>query len=797
VARKLLVEIVGDSSSLERSLRSAGAEAGGFGSKLAGVAKTAALVAGGAAIGGLALVLDKSVHAAMEGQAAQAALDAALRATHQSVKKMTPALEEANAAARRLGFTDAESETALSRLEIATGNTTAAIKDEGVAMDIARFKHTSLTNASQMLAMAMTGSQRAAKQLGITVPPVTTNLDALKATHEKLTTAAGQADEAHAKLLDKMATGQAVIAAVTDKVHGQAQAYAETAAGGMASFSAQVEFMEQKLGNALLPTLVSVMTWVNDHWPQIQAVFQTVFQAVGTAIDFVKPYVQRFIALSEQVVARVRADWPQISADITKAMNTIRDIVNAVVTVAQAIWARFGSTITTIAERTGAAVISVLRNLAGVVEGIFQLIADVLHGRWGAAWDDVKKIVSNALQAVKTILVTEVENFRDEALALGKAILEGIVAGLENAAGMVKSAVEDLASKIPGWAKKILGISSPSKVMADQVGAPLGAGVIQGWLEGTVDLPSKMSATLRAAVDAGIKVVSAAQSQFQSAFSGFSSIADQMFSGIAGSQQTEAGKKLAALTSAHDAADMKAQIAAARAALAQAQQTQKFEGLAVTPDMSLQDQIALFQQNRQAVVDAQKQLNDLLYQQKVAALTAQAAAEQKQLDATNAVRQIQFDKALAQLELHLQKTHASTATAMAAITKLLEKYGVTFSNVGADMGRAWVQGLRDAIASAAQGSGSLAKAIASQAAGIKVPHLDTGGFITQSGIAMVHKGETVVPPGKSGGGNVYLSVSMPNYLGDKRAASVEIGTEIAAALRANGIPSLTAAIQHI
>src|SRR5689334_19456418 len=101
-SRKIEVQIVGDAASLARSFRSAEAATEGFGSKLGHVAKTAALVGGAAAIGGLSIILEKSVHAAMEGETAQAALDAALRATHQSVKAMTPAIEEANAAARRM-----------------------------------------------------------------------------------------------------------------------------------------------------------------------------------------------------------------------------------------------------------------------------------------------------------------------------------------------------------------------------------------------------------------------------------------------------------------------------------------------------------------------------------------------------------------------------------------------------------------------------------------------------------------------------------------------------------------------
>lgn len=289
MARTLIVTIIGDASSLQKSLTDSDTAAAGFGSRLGSLAKTAALALGAGALGGLALVLDKSVSAALSAQASQASLDAALKATGQSVTVMTPALDAATAAARNLGFGNDDTRDSLSKLEIATGSTTSAINDLGVAEDLARFKHESLTAASQTLSMAMTGSQRAVKQLGITVPPVTTNLDALKTSGVDLTSKTGQLQAAHAKLADTMLTSQAIIAAVTDKVHGQADAFAGTAAGGMATFRAGLENIEEEIGNALLPILESAVSWVNSNWPQIQQVFQTVFAAMGQAINTVKP----------------------------------------------------------------------------------------------------------------------------------------------------------------------------------------------------------------------------------------------------------------------------------------------------------------------------------------------------------------------------------------------------------------------------------------------------------------------------------------------------------------------------
>jgi len=249
VARQLKVDIIGDASSLENALGRAGKASSGFASKLGTIAKAGAA----AAIVAATVVLEQSIKAAMAAETSQSRLDQAFKNAGLSAKASAGQIDAAEAASRKLGFTDTDVRTALGSLITATGDVGKSMKDLAVAQDLARFKGVALGDATKMMTMAMTGSQRAAKQLGITVIPLTTHLDALKRTHLDLTTAAGKATEAHAKLLDKMATGQAVIDAVNEKVHGQGQAFADTAAGGMAQFHAQVEHLEVSLGQGLLP----------------------------------------------------------------------------------------------------------------------------------------------------------------------------------------------------------------------------------------------------------------------------------------------------------------------------------------------------------------------------------------------------------------------------------------------------------------------------------------------------------------------------------------------------------------
>lgn len=219
-------------------------------SKMHHVGKAAG-VAGLAIIGGLAVGLEKSVHAAIDAQASQARLAQSFKNVHLSLGAYKESLDAAESSGRKLGFTDTQTREAIGSLLPATKNYAAAIADLGVAQNLARFKGVSLVDSTKMLTMAMTGSQRAAKQLGITVSPVTKNMDALAkgATH---------AEKAHAKLLDKMATGQAVIAATSALVHGHAAALGPAALAAQV-FHAQVEHLQATIGEKLLPALTKVL----------------------------------------------------------------------------------------------------------------------------------------------------------------------------------------------------------------------------------------------------------------------------------------------------------------------------------------------------------------------------------------------------------------------------------------------------------------------------------------------------------------------------------------------------------
>lgn len=889
---KMMIEILGNATSAKRAFEESGSSAGKFSgvmSKMSGVAKLGGL----ALVGGLAYGLDKSVKAAMSAQASQASLDQSLRRTHQSVTAMKPAIDAAEAASRKLGFSDEDTAQAMARLELATGSTKKSVSELSVAEDIARTRHMDLSSAANTLAQAQTGSQRAAKQLGIIVVPVTKNLDALKASNMNLKTETGKLAEAHAKLLDKMATGQNVIKAVTDKVKGQAAAFAGTAAGGAAAFRAELEHLEVTVGTALLPaltkitgalttfigwlssspsvakvatdalgvfkdvmsTLVAVgkdlLAWYQDHQTAAKAIILTlaavalafsgpitIVVALGVALIELYKRSQTFRDIVNEVFDSVRNKIEQV-------MPTIKAIIVGVITTVQALWQTWGSTIMSVASTAFHTVEQLVRDAFSIIGSVFSLIGDLIHGRWGQVWNDLKNIVGKAWDAVKTLISGEVQILATIGEKVGKELINGVKNGIEGAAKGVYDSAKNFVSK----AKSVLEFwHSPPGDYGKWIGSEISQGLIDAWIAGTAQLPAKLSQTIKNAVAAAQAEIAKAQTAFQTSFSGMSSMADNMFQGVSGAKTTKSGRELAKMQAADAQKQLNDTLATAKQATSDAQAAldaynataagtadqlqavadatskvklaQDSYNAAVTKygtssDQALRAQLALTSaqkglataqgnvgidpakqaQLQQAVVQATAQQVAAQRAIKEAALTKDAAAEQKQLDAQNATRQIAFDKALSQLQTHLAKTHASTKTAMEAITKLLKSYGITFSAVGRAMGIAWVQALKDAILEAAQGSGDLSSTISKAGSGIHIPKAATGGYVAGTGLAIIHKGETIIPAGKGGGPGVTVNVNV-NGTADAAFARM-LGDQLALQLRGGRLPALATAIGHL
>ena len=129
----------------------------------------------------------------------------------------------------------------------------------------------------------------------------------------------------------------------------------------------------------------------------------------------------------------------------------------------------------------------------GFVSDGKAIVASLSKGISGAA-SSVGRAVSGAVAKGKSAVSSAVSWFRN----IGSNIANAIASGIRGSFNAVQNAAQDLANALPGWAKKVLGISSPSKVFAE-IGRNAGRGLIVG-----------LMATLPAVRAAGVAVANAA-----------------------------------------------------------------------------------------------------------------------------------------------------------------------------------------------------------------------------------------------------------------------------------------------
>jgi len=221
----LVVSIVGDTKGLEKSLGSAGGEVKGFGSDILGTAAKVTVVAGVAVAAGAAIY--GMAKAAAADRAEQQKLEAAITAAGAATAESTAQVEAAIAAGQDKAFSDSETREGLQSLVTATKDVGVATELMAQAQDLARFAGVDLATASDAVAKAYSGNDKALRSL---VPG-----------------------------LQKGATASDTLAAATKMAAGQADIYAKSAEGMEAKAGDAFGELTETIGEVFLPVLDAVL----------------------------------------------------------------------------------------------------------------------------------------------------------------------------------------------------------------------------------------------------------------------------------------------------------------------------------------------------------------------------------------------------------------------------------------------------------------------------------------------------------------------------------------------------------
>lgn len=247
--------------------------------------------------------------------------------------------------------------------------------------------------------------------------------------------------------------------------------------------------------------ITNIAGLINDNAPKIMATGGKII------ITLVKGLINAIPTLIANIPQILRAMWNAFTAFnwmslgssmISGIAGALRSGIGSLFSAAQSLCVTIVNAfinLPTVLFNAGATAIVHLiqgfRSAWGVITSIGgRIVVAVISGLVSLAsrmWSSAKSAASRMLSAFRTVSWGSV----------GTHIISGIVRGIAGAAGKLFSAMKNLASKALSGAKKVLGINSPSRVFAAEVGRWIPAGIAVGVTKNSGMLSSVMDDTAK------------------------------------------------------------------------------------------------------------------------------------------------------------------------------------------------------------------------------------------------------------------------------------------------------------
>ena len=273
-------------------------------------------------------------------------------------------------------------------------------------------------------------------------------------------------------------------------------------------FNAVVDWVKQLPG--------TIWQWLSDAFAKIvtwgsQVVATGIEKATGfynAIVDWVKKLPGAIWQwLSDAFTKVVTWGSQVVTTGIQKATGFYNSIVDWVKKLPAAIWQWLSSAFTKVVTWGTQIITTGTQKATGfyntVVEWVKKLPGEIWNWLTDAAgkvvdWggDLAKKGLESAKQLFDSV-VDKVKEIPGEMLTIGGDIVSGVWKGINGGAEWLKGKIKGWARDIVGWAKGFLGIASPSKVFADQVGENMALGVGVGFTDGMKDVAKDIGAALK------------------------------------------------------------------------------------------------------------------------------------------------------------------------------------------------------------------------------------------------------------------------------------------------------------
>lgn len=238
--------------------------------------------------------------------------------------------------------------------------------------------------------------------------------------------------------------------------------------------------------------IVTLATSLGEALPDlIPSIIDAVLLIGQTLIDNLPQLIEAAITLFLGLVDGLVAATPDIVAALP---GMISSVVEALI-----------GSIPLLIEAGIQLFIALVQNMDAIISGIVAAVPQIISSLISAFSESGPQILTAGVELVtqlgsgmltmvtsvfnnaKTIISSVISGFGSmgtELLNVGKSIVDGLWQGLQNAWGTITDGLGGLVGSAASGLKNLLGISSPSKVMRDEIGVWIPAGIAEGIEEG-------------------------------------------------------------------------------------------------------------------------------------------------------------------------------------------------------------------------------------------------------------------------------------------------------------------------
>lgn len=316
-------------------------------------------------------------------------------------------------------------------------------------------KQTDLTRAENASTRA---KEEMARAIGAVVLPTYTKLVQSSADVARTVTDMVNAYRQGGQAMDTFAQKNPQLAAAMDRVRVVVTALRDTAR----------EVFEQSIApmlDRLAPQAQRTAAVFAPAFERVQAVLLSLGGIARQAIE------QVLIPLFEAVAPVVMQVVQRIVPLLASAAEAFRDWAQMVVTAWQTIAVPVIRAIAPYVSMAVDAVANALGSVIQVVKSVIGAVTAAINGDWSKAWAFLKNAVGTATLAVQSILeglwkiLSDIAvKAWDNAKRIGLNLKDGMIAGLaglgEKLATEINAALDRATTKLPDWAKRILGITA-------------------------------------------------------------------------------------------------------------------------------------------------------------------------------------------------------------------------------------------------------------------------------------------------------------------------------------------------